>query len=117
MDSRLRENDAKMGDCARKRRCDDDAYGRRRDDDAPDGDATMDESVPRLLQLLSDEGEVSMQRATKRLGVSTSELRRMLASLGDDARYDGLDLVVARRDGERIVLSLTDKGRALCART
>ncbi|HVF36254.1 MAG TPA: molybdopterin dinucleotide binding domain-containing protein, partial [Candidatus Saccharimonadia bacterium] len=83
----------------------------------PAGDAAIDELVPRLLQLLADEEGVPLQRATKRLGLSTSELHRLLASLGDDPRYDGLDLVVARRDGERTLLWLTDKGRALCGRT
>jgi hypothetical protein len=75
-----------------------------------------------LLRLLAEEGEVSMPRAAKRLGLGASELQRLLVALGDDPRFDGLDLVehqvehqVERRaDGARTLLRLTARGRALC---
>jgi hypothetical protein len=71
-----------------------------------------------LLRLLAEEGEVSMPRAAKRLGLGASELQRLLVALGTDTRFDGLDLVehqVERRaDGARTLLRLTARGRALC---
>jgi DNA-binding IclR family transcriptional regulator len=67
-----------------------------------------------LLHLLAQEGEVSLPRAAKRLQSSASELQRLLVALGDDPRFDGLDLIEQSRDGERILLRLTARGRALC---
>jgi DNA-binding MarR family transcriptional regulator len=78
-----------------------------------------DEIALALLRLLAEEGDVSMARASKRLGLGASELQRLLTALGDDPRYDGLDLVEQspepRRDGIRVLLRLTARGRALCA--
>jgi hypothetical protein len=68
-----------------------------------------------LLRLLSQEDGQSIHRVAKRLGLGLSELQRLLVALGGDPRFDGLDLVEQRRDGERIVLWLTTKGRQLCA--
>lgn len=70
-----------------------------------------------LLRLLAQEDGQSMPRVAKKLGLGASELRRLLAALGNDARYDGLDLVEQRDDGERTVLWLTARGRGLCAAT
>jgi DNA-binding IclR family transcriptional regulator len=69
-----------------------------------------------LLRLLAQESEVSLPRAAKRLSLSSSELQRLLVALGDDPRFDGLDLVRQHRDGERVLLALTERGRALCER-
>lgn len=82
-----------------------------------------DETALALLRLLADEGDVSTARAAKRLGLGASELQRLLTALGDDPRFDGLDLVEQsvepwrelRRDGARVLLRLTARGRALCA--
>lgn len=72
-----------------------------------------------LLHLLAHEGECSQPRAAKRLGLGASELQRLLVALGDDPRFDGLDLVESRIDtrnaGSRTLLRLTARGRALCA--
>ncbi|HET9482728.1 MAG TPA: hypothetical protein VFO79_02125 [Xanthomonadales bacterium] len=76
-----------------------------------------DDPALALLRLLAEEDGIAIHRATRRLGVSLSELQRMLTALGDDERYDGLGLVVAREDGERTRLWLTEKGRALCPRS
>jgi DNA-binding IclR family transcriptional regulator len=70
-----------------------------------------------LLQLLAQDTDVSLPRAAKRLSISMSELQRLLVALGDDPRFDGLDLVEHHRDGERVLLRLTERGRALCERT
>ncbi|HEU0305812.1 MAG TPA: helix-turn-helix domain-containing protein [Lysobacter sp.] len=68
-----------------------------------------------LLQLLATEDGQSIHRVAKRLGLSLSELQRLLTALGQDPRFDGLDLVEQRGEGDRILLWLTDKGRRLCA--
>ena len=69
-----------------------------------------------LLRLLAHEGECSQPRAAKRLGLGASELQRLLVALGDDPRFDGLDLVRQDREGDRVLLRLTERGRALCGR-
>ena len=66
-----------------------------------------------LLRLFRDEDGQSIHRVAKRLQLGLSELQRILAALGDDPRFDGLDLVERREDGERTLLWLTDKGRQL----
>lgn len=72
-----------------------------------------------LLRLLAEDGEVSPARAAKQLGLGASELNRLLVALGDDPRFDGLDLVerieAPHRDGMRERLRLTARGQALCA--
>ncbi|MFD0725686.1 hypothetical protein [Lysobacter brunescens] len=71
-----------------------------------------------LLRLLAEDGEVSPARAAKRLGLGASELNRLLVAMGNDPRYDGLDLVervaTPHRDGMREQLRLTARGQALC---
>ena len=72
-----------------------------------------------LLRLLAHEGECSKSRDAKRLGLGASELQRLLVALGDDTRFDGLDLVESRIETRgtesRTLLRLTARGRALCA--
>ncbi len=70
-----------------------------------------------LLQLLAQHEDISLPRAAKRLSLSISELQRLLVALGDDPRFDGLDLVRQDREGERVLLRLTERGRALCGHT
>ena len=72
-----------------------------------------DDDALALLRLLQAEDGQSIHRVAKRLQLGLSELQRLLAALGDDPRFDGLDLVERRQDGERIVLWLTEKGRRL----
>ena len=75
-----------------------------------------------LLRLLAENGDVSMPRAAKRLGLGASELHRLLVALGDDPAFGGLDLVErhvehqaeAQADSARTLLRLTARGRALC---
>ena len=68
-----------------------------------------------LLRLLAAEDGQSIHRVAKRLGLGLSELQRLLTALGPDPRFDGLDLVEQRADGDRILLYLTEQGRRLCA--
>ncbi|KQY54664.1 helix-turn-helix domain-containing protein [Lysobacter sp. Root494] len=75
----------------------------------------MEQHALALLQLLAEEDGQSIHRVARRLQLSLSELQRLLTALGQDRRFDGLDLVEQREDGNRILLWLTDKGRRLCA--
>jgi DNA-binding IclR family transcriptional regulator len=68
-----------------------------------------------LLRMLAEEDGQSIHRVAKRLQLSLSELQRLLTALGPDSRFDGLDLVEQREDGDRVLLWLTDKGKRLCA--
>ncbi|WP_426280896.1 hypothetical protein [Lysobacter soli] len=72
-----------------------------------------EESALAVLRLLREGDGQSIHRVAKRLQLGLSELQRVLAALGDDPRFDGLDLVERRQDGERTLLWLTEKGRSL----
>ena len=74
-----------------------------------------DEPGLRLLRLLADEDGQSIHRVARKLDMGLSELQRLLSALGNDPRFDGLDLVTTSRDGERLTLWLTEKGKRLCA--
>lgn len=73
-----------------------------------------DDDALALLRLLCTEDAQSIHRVARRMGLGLSELQRLLTALGDDPRFDGLDLVEQQRQGERTVLRLTERGRALC---
>lgn len=70
-----------------------------------------------VVRLLAQDDGQSIHRVAKRLGLGLSELQRLLAALGNDPRFDGLDLVEIRCEGQRTLLWLTDRGRGLCAAT
>jgi len=76
----------------------------------------MSATDPRLGQLLEliveQEGEgLSAARACKRLGLSRSELQRMLVTLGEEQSLGALGLVrVEQRDGRQL-LWLTENAR------
>lgn len=72
-----------------------------------------DDPALALLRLLAVEDGQSLPRVAKRLGLAGSELQRLLTALGADPRLAGLDLVERRVQGERVLLWLTTKGRAL----
>jgi len=74
-----------------------------------------DAAVLALLQQLAVEDGQSAARLRKRLGLSDSELRRLIAVLGNDAQVGGMDLVQTRSDGARQRLWLTPRGKALLA--
>jgi DNA-binding IclR family transcriptional regulator len=73
-----------------------------------------DDAAPALLALLRERDGVAIAAAAKRLALSQSELRRLLASLG--GAMGGLGLVDVRDDDGRESLWLTDAGRRLCAK-
>jgi hypothetical protein len=68
-----------------------------------------------LLAELSGSSEpVSAAKLCKRLGVRMSSLQRCISYLGEDSigGQAGPGLVSAVQDGERLLLSLTAKGRS-----
>lgn len=65
-----------------------------------------------LLDLVAGEEGLSIARACKRLGLSRSEVNRLLVELGDDPVLGGLDLIRVERSEERQTLHLTERARA-----
>jgi hypothetical protein len=68
-----------------------------------------------VLDLLARDGECSVARLCKRLGLARSELQRLLLVLSApvDALGDGLDLVERHEAGDRAMVTLSARGRAL----
>jgi formate dehydrogenase accessory protein FdhD len=70
-----------------------------------------DAALAALLALVAAEDGLSAARACKRLGLSRSELQRLLVQLGPEPALGGLDLLEQRRDGGRDTLWLTPRAR------
>jgi hypothetical protein len=64
-----------------------------------------------LLDLIASDEGISIARACKRLSLSRSELLRLLAPLGTDAAFGGLDLVRLEEQDGRETLWLTERAR------
>jgi DNA-binding transcriptional ArsR family regulator len=64
----------------------------------------IEERLAAVIRFVGDNEDVSVSRTAKQLGLSQSELLRLLAVLGD------LGLIAAREDGSRRLLSLTADG-------
>ncbi|MDB5799864.1 MAG: hypothetical protein JWL63_803 [Rhodocyclales bacterium] len=73
------------------------------------------EHAAALLVLLAHEDGMSIHKASKKLGMSMSEMMRLLTALDANETLGGLGLVERREDGGRVRLFLTHKGRATCA--
>ena len=69
-------------------------------------------TLHRVLDLVSSEEGLSVARACKRLGLSRSELQRLLTQLGADASLGGLDLIRIEAEQGRDTLWLTERARA-----
>jgi DNA-binding IclR family transcriptional regulator len=69
-----------------------------------------------LIHFIAENEGAPVSRAAKQLGLSQSELLRLLVVLGDDRSMGGLGLVAARDEGPRRLLSLTVAGRDWLAR-
>lgn len=71
-----------------------------------------DQGLGELLALIAADEGLSVARACKRLGLSRSELQRMLVALGDDVSLGALGLVrVEQREG-RALLWLSESAKA-----
>lgn len=66
-----------------------------------------------LLALLAHEDGMSIHKACKKLGLSMSEMMRLLTLLGADEALGGLALVEREERGGRTCLFLTTRGRTL----
>lgn len=71
----------------------------------------MEETAAALLALLAVEDGMSIHKACKKLGISMSEMMRLLSTLAP------MDLVGQQAERGRNCLYLTAAGRALCAAT
>jgi len=78
-----------------------------------DNDTTQDEPLLRLLDLVAVNEGLSSARACKRLGLSRSELSRLLTALGPDPTIGGLDLLRVQHEGGRETLWLSDRARSV----
>ncbi|WP_123770783.1 hypothetical protein [Vulcaniibacterium tengchongense] len=73
-----------------------------------------DHTALALLRLLAEEDGQPLHRVARKLGIGVARLQYVLGTLGDDPQHEGLDLVMQLRDGQRLRLWLTRKGRRLC---
>ncbi len=71
-----------------------------------------DQRLGDLMELIAAQEGLCAARACKRLGLSRSELQRMLVILSVDPSLDALGLVRVEDDDGRQLLWLTDKARA-----
>ena len=64
-----------------------------------------------VVRFVADNEGVSVSRVAKQLGLSQSELSRLLVVLGADASMAGLGLIEWRDQGQRRLLWLSSHGR------
>lgn len=69
------------------------------------------------MQALFAEGTLSLGRIAKELNIRRSQLERLLVLLGHAEGFGGLDYVHQEERQGRVVVTLTEKGRALCVQT
>lgn len=79
------------------------------------GVEATDRTAAALLELLGRDGACALPRLCKRLGLSRSELQRLLLVLSApcDGDGDGLGLVVQRDQDGRVVVALSQRGADL----
>ena len=77
--------------------------------------AATEDLIIALLQILCAEGQVSVARACKALGLPRSQMERLLLLLGCSEQWGGLHYVRPETQRGRTVITLTSEGRALCA--
>ncbi len=78
-------------------------------------DMTTDDLAIALMKRLCHSDPLPITELTRSLGIQRSQLERLLALMGHSDALGGLDYVQEIHDGHRALVSLTDKGRALCA--
>jgi DNA-binding IclR family transcriptional regulator len=71
----------------------------------------IEERLAALIRFVGNNDRVSVSRAAKQLGLSQSELLRLLALLGEDRSVGGLGLIASHDEGSRRLLGLTADGR------
>ncbi|MHB8253057.1 MAG: hypothetical protein ACYDEV_05030 [Acidiferrobacter sp.] len=78
-------------------------------------ESQVDNLIVALMRELCLSEPVSMAKVTKTVGIRRSQMERLLALLGSSEVLGGLDLVRQETRGPRVMVGLTEKGRALCA--
>lgn len=78
-------------------------------------ESAMENLVIALMQALCAEQVLSLAKIGKHLGIRRSQLERLLLLLGHSDGWGGMDYVVQEEQRGRSVITLTEKGRALCA--
>ncbi|BBF66519.1 hypothetical protein [Acidithiobacillus ferridurans] len=68
-----------------------------------------------LMQALCSEKALSLARIGKQLDLRRSQLERLLLLLGHDECWGGMGYVAQEEQRGRPVITLTEKGQALCA--
>jgi DNA-binding IclR family transcriptional regulator len=76
----------------------------------------IEDRLAAVLRFIDDNDGVSVARAAKQLGLSQSELLRLLAVLGEDRSLGGLGLVALQDENSRRLLRLTADGYEWLAR-
>lgn len=71
----------------------------------------IEDRLAALVRFVADNEGVSAARTGKQLGLSQSELLRLLAMLGTESSLGGLGLIASHEEGSRRLLRLTSDGR------
>ncbi len=69
-----------------------------------------------LMQALCSEKALSLAKVGKQFDLRRSQLERLLLLLGYDERWGGMGYVAQEEQRGRPVITLTEKGQALCAK-
>ena len=76
----------------------------------------IEERLAALIRFVDGNDGVSVARAAKQIGLSQSELLRLLVVLGEDRSLGGLGLIALQDENSRRLLRLTADGREWLAR-
>ena len=76
---------------------------------------TTDDLAIALMERLCHSDPLPITDITRSLGIQRSQLERLLALMGTSEALGGLGYVREVNEGRRVLITLTDKGKALCA--
>lgn len=76
---------------------------------------TTDDLAIALMERLCHSDPLPITDIARSLGIQRSQLERLLALMGTSEALGGLGYVREIHEGLLVLVSLTDKGRALCA--
>jgi hypothetical protein len=75
----------------------------------------LEDLVITLMQMICCEKTLSLAKIGKQLDLRRSQLERLLLLLGHDERWGGMGYLAQEEQRGRPVITLTEKGQALCA--
>ncbi len=76
---------------------------------------TTDDLAIALMEQLCHSSPLPITDITRSLGIQRSQLERLLALMGASEALGGLGYVREVNEGHRVLITITDKGKALCA--